>query len=80
MKYYKVLISCGHVGNSKEITITRYFKAKNIIEAFESGNSMPRAKKKHSHAAVLLVKPIEEKEYIIGKYTERLNKYLFNLS
>ncbi|MGF7429200.1 hypothetical protein PQV03_00190 [Thermoanaerobacterium thermosaccharolyticum] len=44
MNYYKVLISCGHVGNSKEITIARYFKAKNTIEAFESGNRMPRAK------------------------------------
>lgn len=79
MNYYKVLVSCGHVGNSKEITITRYFRAKNIIEAFESGNSMPRAKRKHSHTAVLLVAPIDESEYITGKYTERVNKYLYNI-
>ncbi|SNX52671.1 hypothetical protein [Thermoanaerobacterium sp. RBIITD] len=76
MNYYKVLISCGHVGNSKEITIARYFKAKNIVEAFESGNSMPRAKRKHSHTAVLLVEPIDELSYIDGKYQERVNKYL----
>ncbi|ADL69085.1 conserved hypothetical protein [Thermoanaerobacterium thermosaccharolyticum DSM 571] len=76
MSYYKVLISCGHVGNSKEITIARYFKAKNIIEAFESGNRMPRAKRKHSYTSVLLVKPIDETSYIDGKFQERTNSYL----
>ncbi|AFK86679.1 MULTISPECIES: hypothetical protein [Thermoanaerobacterium] len=76
MNYYKVLISCGHLGNSKEITVTRYFKAKNIIDAFESGNRMPRAKRKHSHTSVLLVKPIDEISYINGKCQERTNKYL----
>lgn len=76
MSYYKVLISCGHLGNSKEITIARYFKAKNIIEAFESGNRMPRAKRKHSHTSVLLVKPIDETSYIDGKFQERINNYL----
>lgn len=78
MEYYKLLISCGHLGNTKEITVPRYFVAKNIIEAFESGNRMPRAKKKRNHTAVLLVIPITRKEYILGKGIEKENKYLYN--
>ena len=78
MEYYKVLVSCGHLGNTKEITVTRYFIARNIIEAFESGNRMPRAKKKKNHAAVLLVMPITKNEYILGKNVERDNKYLYS--
>lgn len=78
MEYYKVLVSCGHLGNTKEITITRYFIARNIIEAFESGNRMPRAKKKKNHAAVLLVIPITKNEYVLGKNVERNNKYLYS--
>lgn len=78
MEYYKVLVSCGHLGNTKEITITRYFIARNIIEAFESGNRMPRAKKKKNHAAVLLVIPITKNEYVLGKNVERNNNYLYS--
>ncbi|MTI49103.1 hypothetical protein [Sporosalibacterium faouarense] len=76
MEYFKVLVSCGHLGNTKEITVTRYFTAKSIIEAFENGNRMPRAKRKHNHSAVLLVKPITQKEYITGKGLEKYNSYL----
>lgn len=76
MEYYKVLVSCGHLGNSKEITVTRYFTAESIIDAFENGNRMPRAKRKHNHSAVLLVKPITRREYILGKDLEKYNKYL----
>lgn len=76
MEYFKVLVSCGHLGNTKEITIARYFTAKTIIEAFENGNRMPRAKRKHNHSAVLLVKPITRKEYKIGKNLEKYNQYL----
>ena len=76
MGYFKVLISCGHVGTSKEITISRFFAAENIVEAFECGNRMPRAKRKHTHTAVLMVKPISEKEYRAGKNVERENEYL----
>ena len=76
MEYYKILVSCGHLGNTKEITIARYFIATSIVEAFENGNRMPRAKRKHNHSAVLLVKPISKREYIMGKYSEKNNKYL----
>ena len=78
MEYYKVLVSCGHLGNAKEITVTRYFIAGNIIEAFESGNRMPRAKKKKNHLAVLLVTPITKNEYVLGKNVEKENKYLYS--
>lgn len=76
MEYYKVLVSCGHLGNTKEITVARYFVAKNIVEAFESGNRMPRAKRKNNHSAVVLVKQISHREYIIGKDREKNNQYL----
>lgn len=76
MDYYKVLVSCGHLGNTKEITIVRYFTAESIIEAFENGNRMPRAKRKHNHSAVLLVKPITEKEYISAKDLKKYEGYL----
>lgn len=78
MSYFKVLVSCGHLGNTKEITVTRYFAASNIVEAFESGNRMPRAKRKYNHSAVLMVKPITKGEYIEGKLIERHNKYLIS--
>jgi hypothetical protein len=74
--FYKLLVSCGHLGTNKEILIVRYFVAKDIIEAFECGNRMPRAKRKHNHSAVLLVKPISEGEYIEGKIREKRNSYL----
>jgi len=76
MEYYKVLVSCGHLGNTKEITVARYFVAKDIVEAFESGNRMPRAKRKNNHSAVILVKQITQKEYIVGKGREKSNQYL----
>jgi len=78
MEYYKLLVSCGHLGNRKEITVTRYFVARDIIEAFESGNRMPRAKSKRNHLAVLYVKPITRTEYIFGKNIERDNTYLYS--
>jgi len=77
VRYFKILISCGHVGSTKEITIARFFIAKNIVEAFESGNKMPRAKRKHNHTAVLMVKPITKNEYLAGKDMEKQNRYLF---
>ncbi len=76
MEYFKVVVSCGHLGNTKEITIVRYFTAESIVEAFENGNRMPRAKRKHNHSAVLLVKPITEKEYIDGKGLNKYESYL----
>ncbi|WP_425446052.1 hypothetical protein [Dethiothermospora halolimnae] len=78
MEYFKVVISCGHLGNTKEVTVTRYFTARDIIDAFENGNRMPRAKRKHNHSAVLLVKPVTEKEYTVGKYIEKQNRYLYS--
>ncbi|AIS52292.1 hypothetical protein TKV_c11200 [Thermoanaerobacter kivui] len=78
VNYYKVWISCMDMYNSKEITIVRYFKAKDILEAYESGSNDGKTKGKYSRKAVLLVKPIDEKEYIIGKSMERFNKYLYN--
>lgn len=76
MGYFKVLISCGHVGTAKEITVSRFFIADSIVEAFECGNRMPRAKRKHAHTAVLMVKPISEKEYWEGKDIEQQCTYL----
>lgn len=76
MSYFKVLVSCGHVGTAKEISVRRFFTADNIVEAFESGNRMPRAKRKQTRSAVLRVEPITEKEYILGKYEETTNEYL----
>lgn len=77
MEYYKLLVSCGHLGNTKEVTVVRYFTARSIVEAFENGNRMPRAKRKHNHSAVLLVQPITKKEYIVGKDLEKYNRYLY---
>jgi hypothetical protein len=76
MRYFKLLISCGHMGTSKEISVLRFFTADSIVDAFESGNRMPRAKRKRTRTAVLMVQPISEKEYINGKTEEGLNSYL----
>jgi hypothetical protein len=64
------------MGTAKEITVLRFLTAENIVDAFESGNRMPRAKRKHNHTAVIMVKPISEKEYVLGKYEENKNDYL----
>lgn len=76
MHYFKLYVSCGHVGRGNEVTVVRYFQAVSIVDAFVNGNSMPRAKNKRHRGAVKLVVPVSEEEYWIGKAGERQDPYL----
>ncbi|MGE5653553.1 MAG: hypothetical protein ACM3ZQ_04690 [Bacillota bacterium] len=76
MNYFKLCISCGHVGRGNEVTVVRYFQAVNIVDAYMNGNSMPRAKNKRHRGAVKLVVPVSEDEYLAGKISEQQDPYL----
>ena len=51
--FFKIVVACGRVGIRREIEITRYFKADNAIEAWESAMIMPLAKKRQKNRCVL---------------------------
>lgn len=74
MKYFELVVSCGHVGKGRSIEIRRFFEAENLLQAYDSAKFMPRSKKKRD--SVKYVKEISFNEYEIGKMTEMDNFYL----
>lgn len=78
MKYYELIVECGHVGIGRSLEVTRYFEADSVLSAFESAKNMPRSKKKAS--SVKQVMEITYSEYLLGKLTEKQNNYLNTFS
>jgi uncharacterized membrane-anchored protein len=76
MKYFKVVVACGHVGFGREIDVARFFEAPTIDDAMHSAMWMPRVKRKGSMMAINLIKEIPYDEYIEGKKAEEENLYL----
>lgn len=74
MRYFSVIVACGHVGNNNSIEVTRFFKAKDILNAMYSARFMPRSKKKPS--CIKRVSSITYDEYLAGKLEELNNPYL----
>ena len=71
--YYKVIIACGHVGSNREIEVTRYFQAKNALEAWDSALVMPRAKKSQRSRCVRKVEEVDFLRFLNGKLEELEN-------
>jgi hypothetical protein len=78
MRYFKILVDCGHMGIGRSIEITRYICAFNCVEAFIVANRLPRVKRKKEKTGTLLVSEISFMEYCIGKEEELENPYLSN--
>lgn len=74
ISYYRVIVSCGHIGSGKMIEITRYFEASDTIHCYICALEMPRSKKKPT--SVKLIEPVDIKEYQEGKLMEDHNYYL----
>ena len=36
VKYFELVIACGHVGSGKALEVYRYFEAEDIVTAYES--------------------------------------------
>lgn len=78
VKYYELIVECGHVGMGKSLEVTRYFEADSVLSAFVSAKNMPRSKKKAS--SVKRVIEITYSEYLLGKLSEEQNNYLNTFS
>lgn len=78
MKYYELIVECGHVGAGKGLEVTRYFKADSIISAYESAINMPRSKKKPD--SIKHVVEVSYYVYSLGKLAEKQNNYLNTFS
>ena len=74
--YFRVIVSCGHMGNKRDVEITRYFQADNALDAWESAMVMPRAKKQQRSRCVRKVEKISTLQYLKGKLEELQNPYL----
>lgn len=78
MKYYELIVECGHVGMGRSLEVTRYFQADSVLSAFESAKDMPRSKKRAS--SVKQVVEISYSDYLLGKSEEKENSYLNTFS
>jgi len=74
LKYYLVVVECGHVGAGKCLEVTRYFQGYNLVSTYLSTLYMPRSKKKTD--SIKLIKEISYEEYVQGKKLEKENSYL----
>jgi len=78
MKYYKVVLACGHTGVGHNIDVARYLEATNLMEALNVATSMPRVKKKGTTRGLYSINEITYEEYLAGKKEEVENFYLQN--
>lgn len=74
--YFKVVVACGHLGRRREVEVTRYFQARNALEAWDSAMKMPRAKKGQGSRCVRKVVEIDWLQYLYGKFAEMEDPYL----
>lgn len=74
MKYFELVVDCGHVGAGRSLEVTRYFEANSLLDAYDSARYMPRSKKKSN--SIKRVQEITFPEYQMGKVAERENNYL----
>jgi len=75
-QYFRVLVSMGHCGSGKEITVARYMKGYSLMEVFRDASSMPRAKSKMRMGAVRQIVPISYDEFMLGRQSETEDLYL----
>ena len=77
-KYWKVICRYGHVGLRNEVSVSRYLQTDNsvsIIGARHIASQMPGVKSN----GVLMIVPIDENTYILGKQAEKNNIYILAL-
>lgn len=75
-RYFRVRVACGHVGPGEEVTVSRYFVARDALSAWSDAARMPRVKGKTNGTGVLSVEPITPEEYEAGLVEEDENLYL----
>lgn len=78
LKYWKVVLRYGHVGNRNEIAVARYIVTPmdvTIVKVHDFVQTMPGVK----NDAVLSIKPIDQAKYEIEKANELDNFYMQNL-
>ena len=76
VRYFRVLVACGHVGPRQEVTVARYFEAKDAMQAFRDAARMPRVKLKDRAGGVLSVQEISRAEWEAGIAQEAEDPYL----
>lgn len=77
-RYYRVVLSYGHVGRRKEISVARYIEVLNnqgILDVYKLVNAMPGTK----NNAVRILQPITYFQYVKGKQQEKNNFYIKKL-
>ena len=76
MAYFKIVLKGGHMGAGKSYDMVRYYRARDMISAFTSAQSLSRAKKNANATSVYSIEPVPEEEYHRGKLQERKDPYL----
>ena len=70
MKYYKVMVLLGHVGNRKGVPTWLYIEAENIIKAIDEARKFPGVK--HSRLPDKAME-ISYEDYLEGRETKNYN-------
>jgi hypothetical protein len=76
MAYFKIVLKGGHMGAGKSYDMVRYYRARDMLSAFSSAQSLSRAKKNPNATAVYSIEPVAAEEYRRGKRQERKDPYL----
>lgn len=77
IKYFKIIVNCGHLGGGKSVEVTRFIYADCMGDAFAMASKFPRVKCKTSGGiSVKGCWEISYEEYFEGKKLEAENPYL----
>ncbi|SDC61092.1 hypothetical protein SAMN05421734_11325 [Pelagirhabdus alkalitolerans] len=82
-KYWKVILSYGHVGKRNEVSVSRYLATPNklkLLDVYDLASSMPGVKKSRGGiSAIRNLKQISYEDYLLGKEEENEDPYLKQL-
>ena len=76
MKYFRILLECGHFGAGNRYDVVRYFAAKDLITIIDRLKSLPRLKNRERFTSIKSIEVIDRKTFMNGKSMERQDPYL----